>query len=154
MILLDADVLLIDIRYPNDARFPVNRELLDRIRSQGRSVGITTQALLEIVGVLSFNVSSSKIELLPDLLCVQYGLIPIPDPEHHPNFAGCSFREAVSQISRKMSLGDAVQAVQIERFTAAGACLLSWNAKHFNGKLAAHVQTPSEWLAQQNSSGS
>ncbi|MGC1274553.1 MAG: hypothetical protein WBC44_12680 [Planctomycetaceae bacterium] len=153
MILLDADVLLIDIRYPDDVRFPVNRELLDRLRSEGRLVGITTQALLEIVGVLSFNVTSSKIDSLPDLLCVQYGLAPIPDPEHRPDFAGCSFREVVSQISRKMSLGDAVQAVQIERFASAEVCLLSWNAKHFVGKLAGHVQTPAEWLAQHNPSG-
>jgi len=36
VILLDADVLLIDLRYQNDASFPANRQVLDQI-NQGIS---------------------------------------------------------------------------------------------------------------------
>jgi hypothetical protein len=32
MILLDSDVLLIELRYPNDVKYPANRAALDRIR--------------------------------------------------------------------------------------------------------------------------
>ena len=64
MILLDADVLLLDIRYPGDARFAPNRTALDRFRNEGWRVGVTVQALLEVVGILSFNVSPLKLPVL------------------------------------------------------------------------------------------
>ena len=57
MIVLDADVLLIDIRYPQDNRFARNRQFLDRLKSESRLAVITSGTLLEVVGVLSFNVS-------------------------------------------------------------------------------------------------
>ena len=148
VILLDADVLLIDLRYPNDVRFGTNRRVLDRLRTEGFAVGITAQALLEIVGVLSFNVAASRIVPWADLICVQYGLGVVPDPQSHPDFAGCTFREIVSRMSSRMALGDAVQAIQIERHTPTADCLLSWNAKHFADKLAVPVQTPADWLGQ------
>ncbi len=66
MILLDADVLLIDLRYQNDARFPVNRQLLDEIQKGAVAAGITSQALLEVVGILSFNLSPASIQQLPN----------------------------------------------------------------------------------------
>jgi hypothetical protein len=61
VILLDADILLIDVRYPNDARFLVNRQFLDHIRAGSVAVGITSQALLEVVGILSFNLSAARV---------------------------------------------------------------------------------------------
>ena len=45
MILLDADVLLIDIRFPRDANFAVNQQLLERLRAERRATGITSSAL-------------------------------------------------------------------------------------------------------------
>jgi hypothetical protein len=79
VIVLDADVLLIDIRYPNDARFPVNRQLLDRIQAGNVTAGITAQALLEVVGILSFNLPSGRIARLPLHLSLQYKLTVLPD---------------------------------------------------------------------------
>jgi len=38
-----------------------------------------------------------------------------------------------------MSLADAVQAVQIARFAGHADCLLTWNARHFQGKLTIPV---------------
>jgi len=46
----------------------------------------------------------------------------------------------------QMSLGDAVQAVQIAHNASHAQCLLSWNAKHFSGKMAIPVLTPEDWL--------
>ena len=152
MILLDADILLIELRYRNDTRFAVNRQILDIFQAGHVRVGMTAQALLEVVGVLSFNISSARVPRLPDLLCVQYGLAILPDPQQHPGYAGCTFEELVSQMSRQMALGDAVQAVQIAHDIAEVDCLLSWNARHFHNKIAVPVWTPPEWLARQNPS--
>ena len=149
MILLDADVLLVDLRYPSDARFPVNRQTLDRIHADGVAVGITSQALLEIIGILSFNVSPPRVPRLAHQLCIQYGLAVFPDLQGHPSYAGCTVQDLIAQMSRQMALGDTVQAVQIQRYAAGADCLLTWNAQHFSGKLVIPVLTPQEWLGQQ-----
>ena len=44
-----------------------------------------------------------------------------------------------------------VQAVQIASFASASECLLTWNARHFVGKLVVPVFTPQQWLDQQAS---
>ena len=51
------------------------------------------------------------------------------------------------QIAKKMSLGDAIQVAQIVKYAPGASCLVTWNAKHFLGKLAIPVLTPAEWLA-------
>jgi hypothetical protein len=149
MILLDSDVLLIDLRYPNDAKFAVNRQTLDRIRDRQLACGITIQTLLETVGILSFNLSSARLPRLPNLLRVQYRLSVVPDPQQHPGYAGCTIDELVQQMSQRMALGDAVQAVQVRRHAPTADCLLSWNSKHFVGKLPIPTYTPEEWLQRQ-----
>lgn len=135
MILLDADILLIDIRYPNDQRFSVNRRVLDELQSRGISVGVTAHVLLEVLGILSFNVSPRRWPKLPRQLCLQYGLAVIPDPQTDPGYADCTFDELLDQMGCQMALGDAVQAVQIKHHVSWATCLLTWNATHFVGKL-------------------
>lgn len=148
MIFVDADVLLIDLRYRNDAKFAVNRQTLDLLRSGEYQAAITVQALLEVVGVLSFNLAAASVVRLPDLIPIQYSLAVVPDPNFHPGYANCSIADLVTRMGRRMALGDAVQATQVEVFGAGATALLSWNAKHFAGKITVPVQTPAEWLAQ------
>ncbi len=149
MILLDSDVLILDFRYKRDPRYPVNRRVLGQILSGQVLGGITSHTLLEVVGNMSFNVPSADVPLLPALLAVQYNLLVLPDPGAAPDYAGCTVPELIAQMGVKMSLGDAVQAVQIARFARNAQCLLTWNAKHFMGKIAIPVLTPQEWLNQQ-----
>ena len=47
-------------------------------------------------------------------------------------------------------LGDALQALYIDHLVPHTTCLLSWNARHFQQKLAIPVLTPEEWLTQHN----
>lgn len=148
MILLDADILLIDVRYPNDARFAVNRQFLDQLRAGAVAAGITSQALLEVVGILSFNLSAARIVHLPRQLLVQFGLTVFPDWQQRPEYAGCTVPDLIAQMSRRMSLGDAVQAVQIARYAASAQALVTWNAVHFTGKVVIPVLTPEAWLSR------
>ncbi|HLW67942.1 MAG TPA: hypothetical protein VKS79_21675 [Gemmataceae bacterium] len=148
MILLDADVLLIDVRYTSDQRFATNRKALEEIHNRQLAVGITAHALLEVVGILSFNVSAGNIPKLPQQLCLQYGLSVCPDLQAHPAYAGCTVQDLVTQMSKQMALGDAVLAVQVGQHGPWANCLLTWNAAHFVGKLVVPVLTPQEWLNQ------
>jgi hypothetical protein len=52
-------------------------------------------------------------------------------------------------MAEQMALGDAVQAAQITRYAPNALALLTWNARHFTGKVAIPVLTPQEWLNQQ-----
>jgi hypothetical protein len=152
VILLDSDVLLVDLRYRNDPRFLINQQALQRLKTENHVVGITVQALLETVGVLSFNVSSAHVAHLPRQLALQYGLTIFPDLSHVPDYAGCTVQEIVGQLGFQMALGDAVQVVQIAHYASFADCLLTWNAKHFQGKAPVAVLTPQDWLSQQSGS--
>lgn len=148
MIVVDADVLIIDLTYPNDPNFAANKRFLDHAVVNGIERGITTQGLLEVVGKRSFQTPAALIPRLPTSIRSHYGLKLVPDPAAVPEYSGCTFDEVVTQIAQQMSLGDAVMAVQIAKH--APTALVTWNAKHFRGKLIVPVLTPDEWLQQQN----
>lgn len=148
MILLDANILVIDAMYPRDANFATNASFLSIVATERIERGITLHGLLEVVGKRSHNVSSANITKLPSVLAAFYGLWILPDPATDPDYAGGRYSEVVSQIEKKMSLGDAVMALQIERYASHATALITWNAKHFVGKLAIPAMTPAEWLAQ------
>jgi hypothetical protein len=118
VILIDANILLIDSMYSRDANFVSNAEFLSVMSSERIDRGMTLHGLLEVVGKRSFNVIASNVAKLPGVLCAFYGLKIFPDPATHPGYAGIAFSEIVSQMERKMSLGDAVMARQIEQFAA------------------------------------
>ncbi len=150
MILLDSDVLLIAHRYQNDARFPVNDQALQQIRAESIALAITAQALLEVVGILSFSVPSGTVGRLPHYLVGLYGFLVFPVLQQAPDYAGCTVAELLVQMDQQMSLPDAVQAVQIARHASYAECLLTWNARHFKGKLVIPVFTPQDWLTQRS----
>jgi hypothetical protein len=149
VILLDSDVLLIDHRYKQDPKFALNRQALQRLQTEGIPRGVTQQVLLEVIGILSFNISPADVAHLPGILSVQYGLTVYPDIQQYPVYADCPVIALIAQLSQQMGLGDAVQAVQIARHASYAECLLTWNARHFRGKLVIPVLTPEEWLQQQ-----
>ena len=78
----------------------------------------------------------------------------IPDLTSVPVYAGCNVDEIIAQMTRQMSLGDAVMAVQLAKYAPAALSLVTWNAKHFHGKVLIPVLTPDEWLLQQASTPS
>lgn len=149
MILLDSDVILIDQRYQNDPRYALNRQMIEFARTNSIALGITSQALLEVVGILSFNVSPAAVPSLPPVLVSHYGLTVRPDFRAHPDYANCTVSDLIAQMASQMALGDAVQAVQIARHASDVDCLLTWNARHFQGKVVVPVLTPEDWLRQQ-----
>lgn len=148
MIVLDADVFIVDLCYPNDPNHATNRLCLDYLAANNIERAITTQGLLEVVGKRSYQTPVSLISRLPASIQSHYGLKLIPDPAIVPEYAACTYCEVVAQIAQQMSLGDAVMAVQIAKYAPATA-LVTWNAKHFRGKVVAPVLTPDEWLQQQ-----
>ena len=147
MILLDADVLLIRLRFRQDPKAVENDRLLDLIRTGAVAAGVLQHTLLETVGMLSFNTASADIAGLYDAIPRRLNLTVIPAPTPADLYAGLTVDDVRDRIALKMSFGDAVAAAQVTRFVPAAAAFLTWNAKHFVGKLPVPVLTPAEWLA-------
>lgn len=148
MILLDSDVLVIDLRYLRDARYAGNRRFLDHALANRLTLGITSHTLLEIIGLSSFNIPVTDIPTLVASIPARYSLQVIPDPVGFPDYAHCRVQDVLHQMTLRMALGDAVNAVQINKFAAYANCLLTWNAKHYQGKLPIPVLTPEQWWQQ------
>jgi hypothetical protein len=151
MILLDADVLLLDIRYPRDIRFATNERLLQTLHARNLERGITLYALLEVIGVLSFNLSTDQLRQMYTLLPGRYGLQVVPHWEAQQYLPTFPLSAVLAQIEKKMAMGDAVQGMYIEHCVPQASCLLSWNVRHFRQELTIPVLTPQEWLIQHNS---
>ena len=149
MVVIDANVLVIDLCHPGDANFAANERFLEYLATNNVERGMTTQGLLEVVGKRSFQTPVALIPQLPASIRSHYGLKLIPDPATVPEYTGCTVDEVVTQIAHRMSLGDAVMAVQIARFAPAATALVTWDASHFRGKVVVPVLTPAEWLQQQ-----
>jgi hypothetical protein len=152
VILLDSDVLLIELRYKHDPRFARNQQALIQMTKDGIGLAIVLHTLLEVVGNMSFGVSKALIPGLPQKIIARLNLQVIPDAALNPGYAGCTFAELVAQMGHQMALADAVQAVQIAHHAPTASCLLTWNARHFVGKLIIPVLTPEEWLNQRQAS--
>jgi hypothetical protein len=146
VILLDADVLLLELSFQRDPRFTVNRQAVQQIQADAVPLAITVQALLEVVGKRSFNVARAQVGAIASQVTTLYRLKVLPDPQQYPEYASCNVDDLISQMGHQMALGDAVQAVQIARFASSATCLLTWNARHFQGKIVIPVLTPEEWL--------
>lgn len=148
MILLDADTLLLDIRYPRDVRFATNTKLLKTLQERGLERGTTVYALLEVIGISSFNLPTEQIQKLYALLPRRYGLEVVPSLSLGHNMPTFSLAAILGQLEHKMALGDAFQALYIRQFSPRATSLLSWDARHFQQKVAIPTLTPEEWLAQ------
>ena len=110
--------------------------------------GITLYALLEVIGILSFNLPAEQMQRLYALLSGRYGLQVIPALEVNQNTPAFLLAETLTQLEQKTALGDAYQALYIQRYAPQASCLLSWNARHFHQKLSVASLTPEEWLAR------
>jgi hypothetical protein len=125
---------------------------LERLNESDALVAITCHTFLEILGVLSFNHSASSLVNLAAGLPTHYRLHVIPVPAQNPDYAGLSFDEVRGAVLRRLSVGDAITFLQIERFIPQAACFLTWNARHFAGKLSIPAITPEDWIHQQTTS--
>lgn len=144
MIFVDSNIFVIDLRYPRDANTRVNRDFLDWVGT-GEPCVTGRINLLEICGVLSFNLSHLQLRELYHHFARRYriGLVPAAS-ESALSKGECT--DLLELIGRKMSLGDAIVAWTMERYCPGTSAFISWNARHFNRKLRCPALTPAEFL--------
>lgn len=145
MIFLDSNLFVIDLRYPDDAHYRVNRRALDRLSGEG--IGMTSVVnVLEVCGILSFNLSPAALVDLFVHFARRYRLTVVPGSGYDARLPAPTARQVLARMAKRMALKDAEIALLVEENSAGLDSFLSWNAKHFAGKLVVPALTPSEWL--------
>jgi predicted nucleic acid-binding protein len=149
-VFLDTDIFVIDLRYPADRNFRDNRRLLDGILI-GELAGVTSvYNILEVCGILSFNLAAEELVDLYAGLADRYA-VKVLFPPGGDESVSFSLPGIFRQIRKKMSFGDALVADVVERQeTDRIRVFLSWNAKHFGSKLPIEALTPKDFLQRQD----
>jgi hypothetical protein len=147
VIFVDSNLFVIDLRYPDDAHFRVNRRALDRL---GREASGMTSLLnvLEICGILSFNLSAPALHALYVHFARRYRVTLVPGGGYETRLPAPAAAEVLERMETRMALKDAEIALLVREHAASLSAFLSWNAKHFVGKLAVPALTPREWLSR------
>ena len=142
-VLIDTDVFVIDLRYHRDLKYSENCAFLERVR-QGEFVGsITVYNLMEVCGILSFNLSPQSLEELFIGFATKYNVAVLfpPDEEERICFDPVGILET---MKRRFSFGDALIAELTQRCKGQLDLFVTWNAVHFADKLPLQVVTPDQ----------
>lgn len=143
MIFVDSDVFLIDLRYRRDEKFDQNRAFLDTLESSG--VGATTLPnLLELCGILSFNLNRQQLweffHYFPD----RFGVHIVPESTLDRRLPPFAVRTLLNIIARQSAFGDALILAVLEQHQRDVDLIVSWNARHFEGRIDVEALPPSD----------
>ena len=145
MIFVDSNLFVIDLRYPDDANHRLNRRALDRMAAEGS--GLTSVLnVLETCGILSFNLSVAALHSLYAHFAQRYRLTLVPGGGYDTRLPAPAARDLLARMEKGMALKDAEIALAVEQQAANLTAFVSWNARHFAGKLPVPALTPGEWL--------
>jgi predicted nucleic acid-binding protein len=144
-VFVDTNVFIIDLRYKNDINYKTNRSFLNFIAKQGK--GITSIVnLLELCGILSFNLNRRQISELFHYFPEKYGINVIPSHDINSFISHASVKEVMDIIYKKASFGDALIANLINNTMPDKTVFISWDAEHFKELLSVRALTPKEFL--------
>ena len=79
LVLVDTNIFVIDLRYKRDANYEINRSFLNHI-SEKRNGFTTIVNLLELCGILSFNLNEKQLVELWFYFQDRYGVVVLPVP--------------------------------------------------------------------------
>jgi len=145
VIFVDSNLFVIDLRYPDDVNYRVNRRALDRLARDAN--GLTSVInVLEICGILSFNLSTAALHALYVHFARRYRISVVPGGDYETRLPAPTVRDLITRMEKRMALKDAEIALIVEQHAAALSAFVSWNAKHFVGKLGIPALTPRAWL--------
>lgn len=145
MIFVDSNLFVIDLRYPRDRNHRINRTALDRLAREANGV-TSVLNVLEVCGILSFNLSAESLRALFIHFPRRYGVTVLPGCGFATRLPAPDAHELLALMARRMSVKDAEIALAVEQQTANVTAFLTWNAKHFAGKLSVPSLTPREWM--------
>jgi predicted nucleic acid-binding protein len=143
--LIDTNVFVIDLRYRQDTHYRANRMFLDAMGAAG--TGFTTIVnLLEICGILSFNLNDRQLRELWVYFEQKYRVTVLPDTGLDATLPSLKIREVFEWIKKKLSFRDAyILAVALKQIPSL-SLMITWDKEHFKGKFGGLLCTPTEYL--------
>lgn len=147
--IIDTSVFIIDLRYKRDKNFATNRAFLHHI-VQERSGATTIFNLLEVCGVLSFNLNEKQLQELFFHFPQHYQVEVLPHPDFEGLLPALKVGDLFEIIARKVSFGDALIMAAIEKSIPGAVRFISWNAQHFIDRLSIPSLTPKEFLEKRS----
>jgi predicted nucleic acid-binding protein len=146
LILTDTNIFVIDLRYKRDTNFKLNQSFLSSVAKSGS--GFTTIVnLLELCGILSFNLNQRQLYDLWTYFEDRYKITVLPEPDLQSYFPGIKIDRLFGILCKKTSFGDALMISVAEKYLSFVSTMVTWDKEHFKDKFAGKVLTPDEFLA-------
>ncbi len=146
-VLIDTNIFVIDLRYKRDVHYKNNLAFLTFIAQRGTGF-TTTVNLLELCGILSFNLNEKQLYELWFYFHDRYKVTVLPTVDIESNFPTIGINEIFDLLNKRISLGDALMLAVSRRHLAFISAMVTWNKDHFEGKFPGTVLTPDEFLAK------
>jgi predicted nucleic acid-binding protein len=144
-LLIDTNVFVIDLRYKTDIHYRKNSRFLKSAAERGN--GFTTVInLLELCGILSFNLNRKQLFELWHYFSERYKVAVLPPPNMEDSLPSLAIREIFGFLQKQMSFGDALMVATAKKHLPFISGLISWDKDHFTGKFQGPVYTPAEYL--------
>jgi predicted nucleic acid-binding protein len=145
-VFIDTDIFVRNLRYRDDKNIIENDRFLDLVKEKNL-IGFTSiYNLLELCGILSFNLSPESLLHLYGGFKKRYQLRQILFGTFSDENLIININTVFGQILKKMSFGDALIAACAEYHGGLIEGFVSWNVKHYKGKLDVDVFTPTALL--------
>jgi len=143
-VFIDSNVFIIHLRYKRDKNYEINKKFLELVISNKIKGYTSIYNLLEITGILSFNLNQTQIKEFfinfPNIFNVQ---ILFPEETLEENIC-INIQNVLKQIYKKTSFMDAVILDIFEKSKI--KTFITWNTKDFKGKTKKDILTPEEFL--------
>ena len=149
LVLVDTNIFVIDLRYKRDSNFEINRAFLDLI-GENRNGFTTIVNLLELCGILSFNLNEKQLIELWVYFQEKYGVVVLPVPSFETNFPIIKIKEIFDLIAGRTSLGDALMISVARKHLPFVTTLVTWDDLHFKDIFPGTVLTPAIFSKELN----
>jgi len=145
LILIDTNIFVIDLRYKRDTNYQVNQKFLSTAAQSGN--GFTTIVnLLELCGILSFNLNQNQLLDLWTYFQDRYKITVLPEPDIQSAFPGIEISRLFDIMCKKTSLGDALMMAVAEKHLPFVKTIVTWDSEHCKDRYSGKVLTPDEYM--------
>ena len=145
LVLVDTNIFVIDLRYKRDVYYKTNRAFLDKIADM--RTGFTTVInLLELCGILSFNLNEKQLTELWFYFQEKYRATVLPVPNLDTNFPIIGIKEIFNLLQNKTSLGDALMVALAQKHLSFISKMVTWDKDHLENIFPGAVLTPEVFL--------
>jgi predicted nucleic acid-binding protein len=146
-VLVDTNVFVIDLRYRRDRHYKRNQSFLYSVARIGN--GFTTIVnLLELCGILSFNLNQDQLLDLWTYFHDRYKITVLPEPDLQNVFPGIKIKRLFDVLCKKTSFGDALMISFAEKYLSFVSTMVTWDNEHFKDKYGGKVLTPAEYMSE------